>query len=356
MEQTEILVMFVLLCLFYYAFANNPRVNQKFAELFRRIQRLVDPSSLPPEEKQEKKEDCKDKGTEKDKNKVFKWNDRTKKCTRSCAPGYEKSSKPRGYCVKANDSCAQTLGDKPDLRRVSAIWDDGGICTVNCQPGYWEAGKVCVQEHAPCKGKKKPLSECLGKHPGRVQAREINASRWSTYQSAQDAATELSLDKGTIETTCNNGGGQVGNYEVEYKDYIRFNKTEDGTCGSITDQDKCEKTTDELARYCKFQNDVCVVDPTKTQTCSNYRWETMCVSPTVHAIKDVLLTDGTCTDQVKTRTTTCNRIPPPCKANYVGDDGEEEAVACCGHSGPLTPADICPADLPFCRNSKCSEI
>lgn len=356
MEQTEILVMFVLLCLFYYAFANNPRVNQKFAELFRRIQRLVDPSSLPPEEKQEKKEDCKDKGTEKDKNKVFKWNDRTKKCTRSCAPGYEKSSKPRGYCVKANDSCAQTLGDKPDLRRVSAIWDDGGICTVRCQSGYWEAGKVCVQEHAPCKGKKKPLNECLGKHPGRVQAREINASRWSTYQSAQDAATELSLDKGTIETTCNNGGGQVGNYEVEYKDYIRFNKTEDGTCGSITDQDKCEKTTDELARYCKFQNNVCVVDPTKTQTCSNYRWETMCVSPTVHAIQDALLTDGTCTDQVKTRTTTCNRIRPPCKANYVGDDGEEEAVACCGHSGPLTPADICPADLPFCRNSKCSEI
>ena len=81
----------------------QPRVNQKFEEFFKRIQRLVNPSSLPPEEKQEKKEDCKDSGTEKDKNKVFRWNDQTKRCTRSCAPGYEKSSKPRGYCVKPND-------------------------------------------------------------------------------------------------------------------------------------------------------------------------------------------------------------------------------------------------------------
>ena len=194
---------------------------------------------------------------------------------------------------------------------MSAIWVVEGICTVECQPGYWEADKVCVQEHAPCKGKK-PLNECLGKHPGRVKAREIDASRWSTYQSAQDAAAELGLDKGAIETACNAGGGQVGNYEVDYKDYIRFDKTEDGTCGSITDQDKCEKTTDEC-RYCKFQGNVCAVDPAKTQTCSNYRWETMCVSPTVHAVQDGLLSDGTCTDELKTRTTTCNRVLPSCK-------------------------------------------
>lgn len=359
MEQTELLIVFVLIGLFYYAFADNPILNQKLQEFSKYIQKILDPSSVKsePELVPEKKEDCKDSGTEEDKNKVFTWNETNKKCSKTCATGYTKSKNPRGYCVKSNDSCANILSIDPDPHRISSLWEDRE-CITRCASNYYETDNVCVLNGDKCKGPKPPTKDCLGKNAnGKIRGRQVDTSKWTSYKSTLEAATELALDHQSLKASCNNreGKGTIGGYEFEYTSSIMYNNTEDGTCASIHDEEKCNKTTDEYAQWCIFEGNACKVDPNKPpQTCYKHQWVTECTSPTPGAAADNIR-NGVCVDSMKSRTTTCERVPPSCKANYVGKDGEETATPCCGHTGAVAIDDICPMDLPFCRNSKCSK-